>query len=215
MVGDIPTRVYEPGGARGLLLFGHGGGHSKDGARFVRLARRYARELQLAVACIDAVDHGERQPAVSGNGVPPGWHSRTTAQMVADWQRVVDELSPLAPATAYVGFSMGAIFGAATVAAIPTIHVAVLAAGGIPMGHWTDDDGLEPLLLRAASGLGHAHVLMLDKHDDELFDAQGVRRLFAAVSARSKTLRFHPGGHDEWGEDLINESLRFLAEHLD
>ena len=135
--------------------------------------------------------------------------------MVADWQRVVDELAALGPAIAYVGFSMGAIFGMATVAAIPSISAAVFVAGGIPNGHWTDDGDLEPMLLRAAGGLGSAHVLMLNKDDDEIFGAEDVRRLFAAVSAQSKSLRFFPGPHDEWGAELIDNSLRFLSEHID
>jgi hypothetical protein len=42
---------------------GHGGGHSKDGPRFMQLARHYAAATGLAVVCIDAVDHGERRPA--------------------------------------------------------------------------------------------------------------------------------------------------------
>lgn len=55
LVGAVPTSLYEPVGARGLLLLGHGGGHGKDGPRFVRLARRYAEKTRLAVVCIDAV----------------------------------------------------------------------------------------------------------------------------------------------------------------
>lgn len=214
VLSGIPTCLYDPGGAHGLLLLGHGGGRSKDDDRFVRLSRRYAAQLGLAVVCIDAVDHGERRPTGAGVDVPAGWHSRATPQMVADWQCVTADLSSLGPAIAYVGFSMGAIFGIATVAEIPTIAAAVFVVGGIPRGHWTNDDDLEPMLVRAAGRLGGAHVLMLNKDGDEFFDAKGVRRLFSAVSAQSKTLRFFPGGHDEWGPDLIDDSLRFLSEHV-
>lgn len=147
--------------------------------------------------------------------MPPGWHSRAIPQMVADWQRVVDELASLGPAIACVGFSMGAIFGMATVASMPSISVAVFVAGGIPTGDWVDDGDLEPMLLGAAGRLGSAHVLMLNKHDDELFRAEDVRRLFAAVSAQSKSLRFFPGPHDDWRAELIDDSLRFLSEHVD
>lgn len=126
----------------------------------------------------------------------------------------MDELPSLPPAIAYVGFSMGTIFGIPTVAAIPTIAATVFVVGGIPGGHWTDDDDLEPRLLAAADRLGGAHVQMLNKEEDELFDAKDVRRLFTAVLAQSKTLRFFPGGHDEWGQDLIDDSICFLAEHI-
>ena len=57
----IPARLYDPGDARGVLLLGHGGAHSKDSERFVRLSRTYAEQTRLAVVCIDAVDHGERK----------------------------------------------------------------------------------------------------------------------------------------------------------
>src|SRR5581483_10796341 len=43
----IPGRLYEPDGARGLLLLGHGGGGSKDEERFVGLARQYAEGTGL------------------------------------------------------------------------------------------------------------------------------------------------------------------------
>ena len=214
LVGDVPTRLYAPGGAGGLLILGHGGGHSKDGERFVGLSRRYADQTGLAVVCIDAVDHGERRPAAAADGLPSGWHSRTIPRMVADWQRVVDDLWSVGPAVAYVGFSMGALFGFATVASIPTIATAVFVVGGIPRGGWTDDADLGPGLFRAAGGLGGAHVLMLNKDGDELFDSQDVRRLFESIAARSKKLQFFRGGHDEWGPDLIDASISFLTEHV-
>lgn len=115
----IPGRLYDPGDARGLLLFGHGGGHSKDSERFVRLSRHYAEQTGLAVVCIDAVDHGERKPKPVGARVPPQWHSKVADQMVADWQKTADALSSIGPVLAYAGFSMGMIFGAPTVAAMP------------------------------------------------------------------------------------------------
>jgi pimeloyl-ACP methyl ester carboxylesterase len=212
-VGEVPTRLYDPGGAPGLLLLGHGGGLSKDSDRFVQLARHHAEETGLAVVCIDAVDHGERRLAAATSGVPSGWHSRTTARMVADWQRVADELSPLGAPVAYVGFSMGALFGFSTVASMPSITAAVFVVGGIPAPGWTDDADLQQGLVEAAAGLDGAHVLMLNKADDELFDAEGVRHLFDSVTARSKGLRFFAGGHDEWGPDLIAASTSFVTAH--
>ena len=63
VIGDVPARLYVPPGADGLLLLGHGGGESKDGHRFVELARRYAQEVGLAVVCIDAVRIAISMPA--------------------------------------------------------------------------------------------------------------------------------------------------------
>ena len=218
VVGAVPARLYEPAGAAGLLLLGHGGARSKDSDRFVELARHYARTTGLAVVCIDAVDHGERRPAAvegAGDGVPRGWHSRAMPQMVDDWRRVADELAAIGPACAYVGFSMGAVFGLPTVAALSTVSAAVFVVGGFPTGGWVDDAHLRRSLTDAASRLDHAHVLMLNKEHDALFDADGARSLYESVSARSKTLRFSPGGHDDWGPDLVAASSDFVKAHVD
>lgn len=108
---------------------------------------------------------------------------------------------------------MGAVFGLPTVASMPTITAAVFVAGGIPGGKWTDDPDLGSHLTRAALGLTQTHVLMLSKDDDELFPAKEARLLFDSVAAKSKMLAFSPGGHDDWGPDLIDASATFLNEH--
>lgn len=196
------------------MLLGHGGGHSKDSPRFERLARRYAAETGLAVACIDAVDHGERQPAVTGGEIPSGWHSRTVDRMVEDWRSTAADLEEIGPAIAYVGFSMGAIFGFPTVAAMGTIQAAVFIAGGLPNGGGIDDPRLGPLILDAAASLDDCHVLMLNKTGDEIFSVDGVRAAFEAVPGITNELLFWEGSHDDWPPDMIAYSIAFLRQHL-
>lgn len=196
------------------MLLGHGGGHSKDSPRFERLARRYSAETGLAVACIDAVDHGERQPAVTGGAIPSGWHSRTVDRMVEDWQSTAAALEEIGPAIAYVGFSMGAIFGFPTVAAMGTIQAAVFIAGGIPNGGGIDDPGLGPLILDAAASLDDCHVLMLNTTGDEIFPVDGVRATFEAVPGTTNELLFWEGDHDDWPPDMIDTSIAYLRQHL-
>lgn len=214
VVGEVPVKLYSPPGASAVLLLGHGGGHSKDSPRFERLARRYAAETGLAVACIDAVDHGERQPAVSGGPVPAGWHSRTVERMVEDWQATVASLEAIGPAIAYVGFSMGAIFGFSTVAVMSTVRAAVFVAGGIPRGGGIDDPALGPVVLDAASRLGHCRVLMSNMAEDEIFPAEDVRSVFDALPGPAKELVFWPGDHNDWSPELISASIAFLRQHL-
>jgi pimeloyl-ACP methyl ester carboxylesterase len=210
----IPGRLYDPGDARGLLLFGHGGGHGKDSERFVRLARHHAEETGLAVVCIDAVDHGERRPqGVSPGGLPPRWHSNATGRMVADWQTTAQALSSLGPAVAYVGFSMGMIFGAPTVAALPTIRAAVFGVGGLPTGAGIQDPPLRAMLLDAASRLAHPQVLMLNVTRDEVFPTDGTHAFFDAIPGRRKRLMFWEGDHDTWSAELIRHSVAFVDEH--
>jgi hypothetical protein len=47
---DIPTKLYVPAEADQLLLLKHGGGHSKDGPRFVRLVRRFGGRPTVGAA---------------------------------------------------------------------------------------------------------------------------------------------------------------------
>jgi dienelactone hydrolase len=206
----IPARVYEPDGATGLLLLGHGGGQSKDGERFVRLCRQYAAATGLAVVCIDAVDHGERSRGGATQDIPRAWHSSTAPRMADDWRTVAAALASIGPAKAYVGFSMGAMFGLFTVDAIADLRTAVLVVGGIPAG-WVDDPTLRQSLLSAAGRLRDQRVLMINKTDDELFPAHGVHELHDAIATPHKTLRFWPGDHDGWPPDAIAASIEFIT----
>jgi len=97
------------------------------------------------------------------------WHSSNAGQMVNDWLITSTALSSIGPAVAYVGFSMGSIFGIPTVAAMPSIRAAVFVVGGIPTGGGIDDAPLRPLLLAAVEGITHADVLMMNKTDDSIF----------------------------------------------
>jgi pimeloyl-ACP methyl ester carboxylesterase len=209
----IPAKLYDPGDANGLLMFGHGGGHSKDGERFVRLCRIYADQTGLAVVCIDAVDHGERKPTAVNAGLPSRWHSNAIGQMVADWQSTAKGLSSIGPTVAYVGFSMGMIFGAPTVASMPTIKAAVFGVGGIPTGAGIDDPHLRAKLLDAASKLEHRQVLMLNMTRDDLFRTADAHLFFDAIPGRRKRLMFWEGDHDDWPDEAIRHSIQFINEH--
>ncbi|CAN5686760.1 hypothetical protein BH24ACT4_BH24ACT4_12470 [soil metagenome] len=209
--GGVPGRLYDPGDAQGLLLLGHGGGYSKDGDRFVALSRRYATETGLAVVCIDAVDHGERSSGPAGGALPARWHSRTAPQMVADWQTTATALASIGEAVAYVGFSMGAIFGMPTVASMPSIRAAVFMVGGIPAGGGIDDPPLRAMLLEAAAGLEHAQTLMLNMTKDGVFPTEGTHALFDAIPGRRKRLMFWEGEHNDWPAEAIRQSVAHIT----
>jgi pimeloyl-ACP methyl ester carboxylesterase len=211
----IPTKLYHPPGAKGLLLLGHGGAKSKDSDRFVTLSRLYAKSTGLAVVCIDAVDHGERSALSAHAGLPAEWHSRAVGQMVRDWERTVSALSRIGPAVAYVGFSMGAIFGVPTVAAMESIEAAVFVVGGIPTGGGIQDPPLRSLLLKTASRLTHSRVLMVNMTRDEVFPLSGVHELFDAIPGRNKTLTFWEGKHDEWPPEAIDHTTTFINDVIE
>jgi pimeloyl-ACP methyl ester carboxylesterase len=209
----VPAKLYDPGDARGLLLFGHGGEHSKDSERCVRLCRRFADDTGLAVVCIDAVDHGERKPKGMKAGLPTRWHSTATEQMVTDWQRTTEGLASIGPALAYVGFSMGMIFGAPTVASMATIKAAVFVVGGIPTGAWIDDPPLHSRLLAAAAKLEHSQVLMVNMTQDQLFRAEDAHLFFDAIPGQAKRLMFWASDHDTWPDETIGHSVDFINKH--
>jgi len=180
----------------------------------VNLSRHYAEMTGLAVVCIDAVDHGERKPAAASPDVPRGWHSSSIDQMIRDWRKTVDGLSSVGAPIAYVGFSMGTIFGVPTVAAIPSIKAAVFGVGGIPAGGAIDDPQLGPVLLDAASALDQPQVLMLNMTRDEIFPRDGTHALFDKIPGRKKRLMFWDGDHDDWPAEMISQSVTFINEHI-
>lgn len=198
----IPAKSYDPGDARGLLLLGHGGGGSKDADNFVALGRQLAEGTGLRVVCIDAIGHGERS---TGEDVRATMGSeKNAAQMIADWRAVADELGG---AVAYVGYSMGMLYGAPTVAAMPEIKAAVFGVGGIPAPQMRDR------LLGVAGNLGHAQVLLLNMTQDETFPVAGVHELFDAIPGRKKRLMFWEGNHVGLPAESTRHAIAFLNKH--
>jgi dienelactone hydrolase len=209
----IPAKLYDPGSARGLLLLGHGGGGSKDAEPFVGLGRELADGTGLAVVCIDAVHHGER---ADGEDVQRSMGSAANAkQMIADWRATADALAPkLGTAVAYVGFSMGMMYGAPTVAAMPEIKAAVLGVGGVPVDRpGFDNTPLRSHLLETATRLTHPQVLMLNMTKDEIFSVQGTHDFFDAIPGRKKRLMFWEGGHTGLPSEAIRHAIAFVNRY--
>ena len=134
--------------------------------------------------------------------------------MVADWQTVAFGLARIGPPVAYVGFSMGAIFGIPTVAAMPSIQAAVFVAGGIPTGGGIDDEPLRPLLISEAGRLSHPNILMLNKTGDSIFAMDDCSLLFDAIPGDRKRLAFSEGEHDDWPDELIDDSISFVQDNV-
>jgi pimeloyl-ACP methyl ester carboxylesterase len=198
----IPAKLYDPGDARGLLLFGHGGGGSKDVEPFISLSRHLAEETGLRVVCIDAVLHGER---ATGEDVNPTMGSEKHAtQMIADWRAVADELGG---AVAYVGYSMGMLYGAPTVAAMPEIKAAVFGVGGIP------HESMRDRLLGVAAKLEHPQVLMISMTQDEIFPVAGAHEFFDAIPGRKKRLMFWEGNHGGLPSESTRHAVAFINRY--
>jgi pimeloyl-ACP methyl ester carboxylesterase len=207
----IPGKLYDPGDARGLLLLGHGGGGSKDDERFVALGRQLAEETGLAVVCIDGPAHGERAPRSGDVHEDERSIRRTIFQggpaMVADWQATVDAL-PYGPAVAYVGYSMGMMFGAPTVAAMPSVKAAVFGVGGIP-----SEARDKRSWLAVARKLEHPQVLMLNMTQDTIFSPADSLEWFAAIPGRKKRIMFWEGGHVGLPAESTRHAVAFVKRY--
>lgn len=208
----VPAKLYAPDDASGLVLLGHGIDGSKDEERFVNLGRLYAEATGLAVVCIDGPAHGERAPRSGDRQEDWRLVQRSVLHggpgMVADWQKTAEALSTIGPPVAYVGFSMGMLFGALTVAEMPTIKAAVFGVGGIPIG--VSD---KTAFLEVAWKLGHPQVLMLNMTQDTIFPVTGTLEFFAAIPGRKKRLMFWEGAHAALPAESIRHSVDFLKKY--
>jgi pimeloyl-ACP methyl ester carboxylesterase len=206
----VPARLYDPGDARGLLLLGHGGGSSKDEELFVALGRQLADGTGLRVVCIDAVGHGERGDAADVR--PTMGSEENAARMTADWRAVADELgNPVA----YVGYSMGMLYGAPTVAAMPEIKAAVFGVGGIPGPAIREQlpNVMHDRLLDSAAQLTHPQVLLLNMTKDEAFPVAGVHEFFDAIPGRKKRLMFWEGDHTGLPSESTRHAIAFVNKY--
>ena len=107
-----------------LVLMGHGGRSESRNEAAVAMARRFVRRHGIAVAAIDAVEHGARGPLTGAEEAPYAelWKRPDTFdRMVADWQATLDAVAALpevdAGRVAYWGLSMGTMLGLPFVAA--------------------------------------------------------------------------------------------------
>ena len=209
----VPARLYEPDGATGLLLLGHGGGGSKDEERMVALGRQYAEGTGLAAVCIDIVGHGERRsapmPAPAEGAIMP-WIMEKVEQTVSDWKATVSALARIGPPVVYAGFSMGMLLGGPVVVSIPEIKVVVFGVGGVPAALGEGGSAV----LDYATQLGGRQVLMLNMTLDPLFPPSGALEYFAAIPGIRKRIMFWEGGHNGIPAEAIRHSISVINRHI-
>jgi pimeloyl-ACP methyl ester carboxylesterase len=204
----VPARLYDPGDGRGVLLLGHGASQSKDDELYLALGRQYASETGLAVVCIDALNHGERAGDLTAQ-----WQADAAETMVSDWQKTAASVSSLGEPVAYVGFSMGMIFGAPTVAAMPSIKAAVFGVGGVPSAGGVEDPAMRARMLAVAASLAHPQVLMVNMTQDEIFSTEGTHAFFDAIPGRKKRLMFWEGAHSALPSEAVRHSVAFINRY--
>jgi dienelactone hydrolase len=213
----------EPDGPVPLVLMGHGGQSEKRNPLGLALARRFVRRHGIAVAAIDAIDHGERGPIVVTED-PAGhpsyielWkRTDTFDRMNADWKATLDELLASgrfdAGRIGYWGLSMGTMLGVPFVASEPRMSAAVLGLCGFKGSS----------AVRGRFGERHqadapkitCPVMFMVQWDDERFDREGVFELFDALGTADKRLIAYPGLHGAMPPEGADATREFLAARL-
>ena len=217
----VPGIVWTPEGraeARPLVLVGHGGSGHKRMPYVLSLARRLVRHAGYAVAAIDGPGHGERVRDLSTGAAPDdaplprtflAAMAAAADSMTADWMATLRGLRELDDVgngpLGYWGLSMGTMFGAPLVAALPDIRCAVLGLMG------TFDD-TNPWATAAPSI--ECPVLFLVQTDDELIPTSIAISLFRAIGSQDKRLHAHPGAHSAVPIEEIEASEAFFARHF-
>ncbi len=219
--GAPPTVLFVPPGEHDslpLVLLGHGAHLSKDDPVMQILAKGFCRNVPAAVALMDCPGHGERRAAGVTDAVFETDIARRLSdpanylEVRGDWcavevaARAAD--ARITGATGYAGFSMGAMFGLAIVADLPSVTAAVFALGGL-----TRDDARNALIRAGASRLGDREVLMLNMTRDEHFPMDGALEVFASIPG-PKRMGVWDGTHVDIPPEAIALAVDFFRRTL-
>jgi pimeloyl-ACP methyl ester carboxylesterase len=182
------------------------------------LAKGFCRNVPAAVALMDCPGHGERRAA----GVTDAAFEADIARRLSDpanylevredWcavevaARAAD--ARITGSTGYAGFSMGAMFGLAIVADLPSVTAAVFALGGL-----TRDDARNALIRAGAPRLGDREVLMLNMTRDEHFPMEGALEVFASIPG-PKRMGVWDGTHVDIPPEAIALAVDFFRRTL-
>jgi dienelactone hydrolase len=216
-----PAWLFVPPGdhdALPLVLVGHGAHLSKDDQFMQILAKTFCRGVPAAAALMDCPGHGERRaPDTSDGEFDADVQRRLTdpdnyAQVRADWiaveraARAADRR--VSGPTGYAGFSMGAMFGLAVVADLPSVVAAVFALGGL-----TADERRNALIRDGACRLGEREVLMLNMTRDEHFPMDGALEVFESIPG-PKRMGVWAGGHVDIPPEAVQLGVDFFRRTL-
>jgi len=219
--GTPPALLFVPPGeheALPLVLFGHGAHLSKDDPIMQMIAKGFCRGVPAAVAVLDCPGHGERRDAVVTDARFEADIARrmsdpaTFAELTADWH-AVERAARAADAritgpTGYAGFSMGAMFGLAIVADLPSVTTAVFALGGL-----TYLDARDELIRGGVARLGGREVLMLNMTRDEFFPLAGAVEVLEAIPG-PKRMSVWTGTHVDLPPEAIEVGVAFFGRTL-
>ena len=218
----VPGRLLLPvSGKRPfpLVLLQHGAGGSKE-SDYLDAARLPWVRRGVAVASIDLPLHGERASAKLSEALLRSLGERDGAAAVlqhefarqakADLHRALDALEFLpeldATRVAYAAFSLGAILGAAFVAADPRPRAAALALAGAGFGAELDP-------ARVLGGFAPRPLLLVNALRDERIPRAAAEALHASAG-EPKEIVWFDSGHGDLPGRALKAMWRFLAREL-
>ena len=205
--------LAERTGPSPLVLLGHGGGGNKRDEDRLIIVRDYIPR-GWACAAIDAYGHGER---ALPEGQEPQFTPEVQDGMLADWQATLDVLCELdeidETRVAYVGVSMGTMFGLPFVASEPRLRAAHLGLAGV-RGNTERSSSILPRLGEFAPRVA-CPTMFIVQWDDEHFPRDGAFALFELIGAGDKRMHVHPGLHGEVPLHVADSTARFLATFLE
>ncbi len=217
--GCPPALLFTPPGNHAslpLVLLGHGAHLSKDDPVMQVLAKGLCREVPAAVALMDCPGHGERQTVDDAKFEADIARRMSDAANYAevrdDWIAVeaaarASDVRITGP-TGYAGFSMGAMYGLAIVADLPTVVSAVFALGGL-----TNNDQRDMLIRNGAQRLGEREVIMLNMTRDEHFPIDKAIELFETIPG-PKRMGVWAGTHVDIPPEAIDLGVQLFRRTL-
>lgn len=204
---EVRADLYVASRPGPVIILGHGRGNSRK-APYVKGPGRLWAPLGMSVAAIDAPLHGDR-----AGGLPIPAITSAEPDLLVRWVRdhrllidaVLERFGSATP-LAYVGFSMGGVFGTHLVAADPRLGALVTVVTGSTLTslreRMTLEADLEEVVARLdpvgpASRVAPRPTLMANADDDEIFSSRSAWALYDALSA-PKEISFFPGRHGRW-----------------
>lgn len=197
-----------------LMLFGHGASGDRYQAPIAHLAGRF-QKAGIPSLSIDGPVHGLRKVGDGQRGAFGQELQREShiEDMLADWNEAISLALGLDDVNttklAYMGLSMGSIYGIPLVASRPDMTVATLGL-----------IGMTAILPQGDTFLALARkieipVLFLMQMEDELFPREGCLEVFDAFASKDKRMHCNPGLHPEIPGEEIDFSYEFLLGYIE
>jgi dienelactone hydrolase len=206
-----------------LLVFGHGANLSKDDPIMQTIAKGLARAIPAVVALVDFPAHGERADASWSErdaevAVQATMEDDALPQQLADeWRAVIAAARQHTEGrVGYVGFSMGAVHGFATVGLVDEIEAAAFVVGGLFLRDWPDarrNDVRNTIIRDGIGKLGEREVLMCNMARDEHFPIDLAIEAFELVPG-PKRMHVYEGTHVDVGPEAVESVIAFFRRTL-